>query len=351
MIAILILIILIPFFLYELGGDNYFFTYLKTGGMKFKQIGKTYKGLLLDVKGRYYDEEADEIKYGTKPKPFLTRRFGLWWLGIIPFASIRKFKTFKDIENKEGTTPETWVKKSEEKEEEYLSHTFTIPYVLMNVALQDGTKVHMLVVIIYEVVKPQKAIITLNGNYYLPTHSALLGEVETICKNVPDQTAFRALDKSEGTSFLNHLTNPEPPEGENPRPEDRSEYNKMLIKKTGLQAIGIVIPQSEPGDKTLEKLTAEKASNKLQGEADVVKEEYKAQVYNIETAALIKRALELGEAENKGILHGIEDADANMKASVISGVRKAKVIADPGSPLHMWIEGNPSGIIVNDSKN
>lgn len=334
-------ILVFAFFIYDLLGGTIPFTYIKTGGMKFREVGGTFLDLLPDVIGKRYNKikkEMEVIPAGTTdPRPLLTRLFGLWWLGFIPAGKVRKFKVIKNVENPKGEHPDNWIIEKPEEPTDYLSETISIPYVFRGVELEDGTTVDMLVASMYRIINPEQAIIVLNGNYYAPLSAELESNLISICRKVPNQQKFRELDKSE-TGFLSVL--------KNPNEFTRSTFNETIIAKTGWEVFSLVVSKFLPSDIEVNKLTQLKAKNTLQGEADVLKANFDAEVKNIETAVMVKRALELGEAENKGILHGIEDADANMKASVVSGVRKAKVIADPGSPLHMWIEGNPSGIIV-----
>lgn len=350
-LSILAVLIACPFVLYELAkSDNpMFFTTMESGDIRFIMKGKTLHRMIHDVRGKKWSdgkgksfsaELVNLLPNESDGKGKLARWFGLYWIGLYPFYSVLKFKIKKTRENTAGTKPQDWITKVEEEEVTTFRHTFPLPFVLTGVEIKDRTKVDLMAVGTFEVVRPYIPVIKLKGDYYTRMSSRLLAATSDELKAFESFLDFVAAPKKEADGILAQALLKDP----------LSTFNDDLIANVGLKLTEISIPQYS-ADEAILAATQKEAVAKLEGAALLAAAEFYKQKLAKETEADAARIDALGIARGgqitkvvtaMGTLEGSPDVATRGAADLL----EMEAATGEHSKLTMVIKGGQTPQIV-----
>lgn len=302
---ITILGILSPFVAYALATVNIFFTFLESGNIKYIYHGDTLWRIIADVKGKKLDPpiighvlvpltEGEE-----EQKKWWEKLFGIYWIGIPPFASIKRFKITRRIEEEElaGKPMDKWIRDLKEVEVDSLRALFPRPFLLERVELSDRQTVNVLVVAKFEVVNAYTPVVELKGGFFELTSSLLQGAIIDTLKSLTMETLISAEKESDEEKFIFHKL------VESPDPNDTTKglFNQNLQKLVGLHLVGITMPEWDPSDTTVRNAMNLKFIAEKQAEATKVEATAHATNVGLKTVADAKRIKDLGDAQEAQI--------------------------------------------------
>ena len=297
-LTVAIIIALIPFAAYSLAKEDLFFTLLESGNIKYIYRGDTLWKIIADVAGKkIVGYKLEDLALGeVVEKTWLQKRFGMYWIGIPPFASVKRFKIKrkKELEETAGKKPTEWIRDLGELEVSSLRYAFPRPLLLEKVELKgDRQTVDLLVVCKFVTVDAYLPVVELKGDFFELAISILRGSIIDIIKDQGDIQNFLAAPKGEG-GILEPLT------------ERDSTVNKPLGKRVGLRLVGIVIPDWEPSDPKTREAMSEKFLAEKRREAVLVE----ADAHQQQLAIRVKA-----------------DAEAAERMAVARGVRIRETVA------------------------
>ena len=153
---VLMVLVLSPFVAYALSTFDVFWTRLESGSIKFIKRGDSLHEIIYNTPGFELIEGENGKEFVKTTKKQSKPWFGLYWIGLPPFARIHKFKITKETENPEGEKPADWIlgKEKGEVEVDNLRFIFPRPYLLRDVELKDRVPVNVLAVAKFQVVRP-----------------------------------------------------------------------------------------------------------------------------------------------------------------------------------------------------
>jgi regulator of protease activity HflC (stomatin/prohibitin superfamily) len=262
-VEVLAVLVLLPFTGFALAKLNLFFTFLETGNIKYIYHGDTLVRTIADVRGRKIEIGADghsrlviDNKESQDSEKSQGSIFGLFWVGIPPFASVKKFpiKRRKEEEELAGKPPTEWIRKLDTKTEDSLRGVFPRPFLLTTVELGDRQTVNLLVVGKFAVVDTYIPVPELKGEFFELTGSLLRGAVIDILgrmdRDNPENTMTvdRFLDADKGDSETGILW-----ELVSMKKNKPSDFNNILEQRVGLHLIGATIPRWDPSDEEVRK--------------------------------------------------------------------------------------------------
>src|SRR3989344_4809477 len=133
----IIILILLPFAFYSLAKDDWFFTLLESGNIKYIYFGDTLRRIIADVRGKKLD--GHQLVDGEEERSFVEKTFRLYWVGVPLIASVKRFtiKPRKEWEETAGKAPTEWIRDFPAREVTSLRYAFPRPYLLMEVELGD----------------------------------------------------------------------------------------------------------------------------------------------------------------------------------------------------------------------
>lgn len=327
-----------PFALFALAKKDIYKTLLESGNIKFIFIGDSLKRIIADVRGEKID--GHKLVTGTETRTWLEKRFGVFHVGIPPFASVKTFKIQRRKEEEEfaGKPPKDWIRDLGETEVSSLREKFPIPFLLPDAELGDRQTVNAVVVGKFKVVDAYIPVVQLKGNFYELTASTCKAAFNDIFgRRSNTLEVFLQTDKGEG-GILSELLNPSP--------SQVSGFNRILEERVGLHLVGATIPQWDPSDpKVREAMTAKFIAEKA-GEAALVA----AGIYKQETE--IKSQADADAIKRKAEARGIHvqrtlEAIATRGGTPDELVRAATGILRAESLPHLTtlVEGGASAVV------
>lgn len=253
MIILLVVSTVVSLFLlaYVLAKKDTLVTTLSTWEVKFIDHGETLHRIIHNTPGYKLDENNRFVPTTEKPKrPFL----GIYWVGIPPFASVRRFTISKERENPLGTTVENWITRGEDEEVSSLRFYFPRPYVIPKVELGKVTpvSVDILAVSKFRVVDPVKMVYGLHGKFFENAAGIVKAGVGDILNDY-DLPRFIEANKGEDGDMLAPLRGP-------------GSFNSALEKQIGMVQEGIALSY-DPAHKALREAMEAKTIAIANGEA------------------------------------------------------------------------------------
>ena len=331
--------------LYELAKDDLFFTFLESGNIKYFRHGDT----VVDIIGDINDEKVEGRDLKPASKTLLERMFGLYWVGIPPYANVLKFKVSRRKEREEttGKPPTEWIMDLGEREVDSLRRAFPRPILLEKAELgsakpgeaKDRQTVDMLVVGKFVVVDAHIPIVELKGDFWELLTGLFRAAVLDIVERTGTMDAFIEANKGGGTdSILYELWKPD------------SDFNKVLVEKTGLKLVGAAIPQWDPSDEAVRKAMQLRFVAERERERDlIIADTYKqTRAINAEADALAEERI----AKARGVrvretAAGLAAtlADQNVVAQATASVLRAEAHASKDSKIITVVDGNAPIVI------
>lgn len=293
------------------------FTKVADGRLKYVNIGETFSWFL-----------------STKTNWHI---LGYYWIGIRHIHYLKKIKPKKEKENPDGKKPEEWTVKGQEVEMDYLLEVIQRPFVITDVELQDRTKVDLLVTVVLnahasEGSYPGKKFVYELNYDFLKVGSKIRTLVQNQCRNVPDLTAFIALDKTEETGFLSAFTKPD------------SGFNKNLIDYADLIMVSIEIPQFQ-ADSAMIEAANKKAIATLEAEAIKILAEANALKIETEGKAVAAQKEREAKADIEGIMSQLNQTGASDEAKLVTLQQIIKYRSVEKSTLTAFAEGGASSLL------
>ncbi len=322
-----ILGLLSPFVAYALATVNIFFTLLESGNIKYIYRGDTLRRIIADVKGKMLKGHilVPLTDGEVEPKESWEKRFGIYWIGIPPFASIKSFK-IKPRRAKEelaGKPITEWIEEKPEITADSLRGVFPRPFLLEKVELEDRQIVDLIVVGKFAVVDAYTPVVELKGAFFELAGSILRGAVNDILEKFT-MDGFKDKNKGEG-GILEVLT--KIPVSDDPS-DPIGAFNRALQKRTGLHLVGATIPEWNPSDPTVRDAMNLRFKAEKQAEATQVEAAAYALQVQTKTAADAKRIADLGSAQKLQI-------EAVVKAMTSTGAEKGEILKAVARLLEM----------------
>ena len=277
-IYLLILVILFPFVVYTLAKKNLFFTLLDTGNIKYIYRGDTLLKIIADVDK--FKVSRYELVLGDEKRTWVQKTFGIYWMGIPPFATIRTFKVKRkrEVEEAGGKPPQEWIRDLGEIKVDSLRFAFPRPFLFQEVELKiDRQAIDFLTICKFIVVDAYLPVPELKGDFFELAGSIIKGSVIDKVKDQKTIEKFLSVEKGTG-GFLRDLTDKE------------SNLNVALKKQVGLRLVGIVISEWNPTDPaTREAMNKRFIAEKIR-EAELIAADTHKQIIAIRTEADAKAA-------------------------------------------------------------
>jgi len=347
---ILAILLLSPFLAFLLAEVGIFFTKLESGDIKFIMHGESLHKTIYDVRD-FKLENNQFVKTTPKEESAKTRPwFGLYWVGIPPFASVHRFPIIKERTNPAGKTPEEWVERDKEISMEPSLH-FTIPrpFVLRDVELGDRTPIDLLVIAKFEVVDPYIPVFFFKGRFFGNTEGIIKAAVSDILKGTPGKPLtldqFVASDKGEVSGILSLMK------------EDKGPLNKELISQIGLRLVGISISKYDPQDGDLREAMNAQVVSEQTAKGVIAKAEGEAKRIQIEAEANALAQERLAIARGAQIRETVSAlastmADHNVVARGAADVLEMEAATGKDSKLTTLVKGGgaPPVIPVGEKK-
>jgi regulator of protease activity HflC (stomatin/prohibitin superfamily) len=362
LIPVLGIIALLPFVFYLLAQNDVFFTKLETGDIKFIVRGDSLVRIIHDVRGKklILINGEETLVDGKEDKTFINERFGLWWVGVPPFAKVHKFWIKPERENPSAQKKEQWITSDEPREVSSLRFTFPRPYRLDKVELSDRLSVDILVVAKFEVVKPQIPVFVFKGGFFANAGSILSADVADRVNNMTLDDFIKA-QKGEVGGILKGMKASEESIGEELELKDTTtdsavrhnlgDFNRELIRQVGLRLVGISITQFDPSDTEIRNAMQAKELAVKQGQARIASAEA-TKAARITEAEGEGQAIErLATAQGAQIREtvsalastlGNPDVVAEQVGRVLianARVLEAQAVAGPTSKITTWVNG------------
>ena len=261
-VALILTIVLLPFTANALAKLGYFYTTLESGDIKFLMRGETLHSTIYDLPA------GKDIPCVNKGKGFkkssFNKRYGLYWVGIPPFARVHSFPITKERENPTGKKVQDWILRDpQETVVSSLRFVFPRPFVLEAVELADRTPIDLLVICKFEVVDPYLPVFIFKGRFAENASGIIRSAVVDSLKEF-NLDSFIGAPKDEVNGILCHMKKDGP-------------FNDTLKEQVGIRLVGISIPQYDPHDDSGKLREAMNAQIIAQEEAKAVKA--KAQGY------------------------------------------------------------------------
>lgn len=310
---------------------DFFFTRIETGDIKFVKVGDSLDGIIYDIPNKYLDKNKCfcNVCDNTIPennKSWLNKKLGIWYIGLPGVKTIHSFPIKRETENPDGDGPSHWTIKKDPILTKSLRFEFPRPFVPKGVELKNGTPIDLLIVGKFQVIDPVHMVFILKGDFFVQTESILRSYINDEISKIENFEAFVEKEKAGKDGILYFLT------------LIRGSLNKKLKKEIGIILTDISIPQYQNADPSIQEATNKLEITKIQAENAREEAKGKADARDLETASLVKREKDLGEAKNQAILAGIESADPNKKAEVVLESRKAESIGGKDSKVTTWVE-------------
>jgi len=333
---------LVYFGMYALATKDIFWTQLETGNIKYIFRGDKLHKIIADVRNKKMDDTmGHKLETGVEHRSWLNNKTGLYWIGWPPFASVHKFKIRKrkEVEITTGKPPAGWIEDFGEVIVSSLRETFTLPFVLTEVELNDQQNVSMLVVAKFDVVDAYIPVIELKGGFFANTSSTLSAAVTDIAKELT-MDGFVAAPKGEKVGILSV-------EFENKIAPDEtvtiSKFNKRLEEQVGLHLVGVAISEWDPSDKAIRDAMSKKFLAEKEQAAAVIKAETYAKEVAIKTTADVGRVVALGEADGKRVLSTVNALGGNV--TVAGKLLEMEAAAGPNSKLTTLVNGPATPVV------
>ncbi len=345
MIVLLLLIlgtlVLVPFVAYELAKNDKFFTRLQSGDIKFVMRGDTLHKIIHDARGKTLITRTDgieELQDGPDGRNFFNRRFGLYWIGFPPFASVHTFRIKKETENPSGENPDEWITPGPDDAVKSLRFTFPRPYVLKEVEMKDRLTVDLLVLATFEVVVPYMLVFLFKGRFFEKASPILRAQV---ADKLNDMTLddFIPAPKGEMDGILKDMKN-------------SPEFNAELYRQVGLKLTGISITQWDPSDAEIRAAIQAEELAKKQGEAKKAQAKANAEVTKTNAEAQAEAEERLAKARGARIRETVEamsskDGDPNVVAQQVGKILQAEALTGENSKFTTWVDGGGAQPFVN----
>lgn len=239
-VEVLAILALLPFVFFAMAKKNWMFTLLESGNIKYIYRGDTLLRIIADIRGKRITPNYTLVA-GTETRTWWEKRFGIFLVGIPPFASVKKFqiKRRKEHEELAGKATTEWIRDLGEVEIDSLRGMFPRPFLLTEVELGDRQTVNLLVVGKFAVVNAYTPIVELKGEFFELTGSILRGAVVDVLHQCGTMDKFLAVNKGE-EGILAKLVS-----SDSATP---SRFNQILGERVGLHLVGATIPQWDPSD-------------------------------------------------------------------------------------------------------
>lgn len=280
-------LVLLAMLAYVLAYLNVFITFLESGNIKYIYKGDSLERIIADVKEKKLVD--DKLVDLTVPGPvisktWLEKKFGIYWVGVWPFYSVRTFtiKKRKELEDSAGKAKTEWIRNLGEVPVDSLRAVFPRPFLLDQAELEDRQPVDVLVVAKFEVVDAYIPVVQLKGDFFELVSSILQGSVQDVLR-LYDLDGFVGHDKGEGGMLKGLL-------------EEDGLLNQALKSRVGLRLIGISIAQWDPSDLNTRTALAKRFTAEKEAEATVVTAEAQAKKITIEAEATAVAVEKVGTA-------------------------------------------------------
>lgn len=348
-----------PFVLYKFSEKNFLFTKLGSGEIKYIMRGELLHHMIHDVRGKKWEKGVNNtenaklipIPDGEKAeqKKWWEEKFGLYWIGLPPAAKVLNFVIKKTRENTAGQKPEEWIDQIEKEPIEAFRQTFPMPFVFKQIELADRTKVDLLVVGTFEVIKPYIPAIQLKGDYYTRMHSRVMAATADVVGKIENLKKFIASNKKEQDGILH-----------DPLLDENCIFQKELLKNTGLKLTEIAISNYD-AEKGMEEAARKEAIAEREAAAVEATAKGLARKIEIEAEAMAKQIEKLGEAKAKAKTAQISatvnalslggKAEPNIVTQVAGSLLGKEAIGGPDSKVTTWVEGGSNtGVVISGDK-
>jgi regulator of protease activity HflC (stomatin/prohibitin superfamily) len=329
------IIITFPFAANGLANMELFFTRLESGDIKFIMRGESLYRIIHDVRGKVLvmgDDGHYIFKDGDESKSWLNTRFGLWWIGVPPFARIHTFPITKERENASAKDSAHWIT-VEEKEIQVSSLRFTFPrpYNLKEVELKDRLSVDVLVVAKFEVVKPYVPVFLFKGRFFENAGSILRAQVADHLNDM-NLEDFIPAPKGETNGILRDMK------------DFPGDFNDTLIQQVGLKLVGISITQYDPSDSAIRDAMRAKEIAVKQGEGRIAAAEADAMVTRKAATAQAEAEERLAIARGARIRETVAQiagslGSPDVVAREVGRVLQTEALTGKDSKITTWVEG------------
>lgn len=341
------ILLVLPFTFYLLAEKNLFFTKLETGDIKFVVRGDSLVKIIHDVGGKKLetDEFGDQqFVDGIERKTFLNTRFGLWWVGIPPFARVHTFMIKKERENPGATDSEHWINADTKLAEvSSLRFTFPRPYKLDKVELADRLAVNLLAVAKFEVVRPHIPVFLFKGAFFVNAGSILRAHIADLINN-RNLNEFILAPKGEVGGILESMKKSENETADDPNNPGHKlgDFNRELIRQVGLRLVGISITQYDPSDADIRAaMQAEELAIK-QGLGRIAKAKADATVTTTDAEAKATAEERLARARGARVRETVAALASTLGSPDVVAVQAGKVLhgeALKDTKITSWVEG------------
>lgn len=355
LIPIIGILLVIPFTLFLLAEKDLFFTKLQTGDIKFIVRGDSLLHIIHDVRNKKLVLDADGNQIfttGVERKSFLNTRFGIWWIGIPPFARVHKFMIKKERENPQATESKDWIISEEPKEVPSLRFIFPRPYKLDRVELGDRLSVDLLVVAKFEVVMPYIPVFLFKGGFFENAGSILRAHVADLINNMT-LNDFIPAPKGEVGGILESMKADESDTRDDPKNLGHrfGDFNRELIRQVGIRLVGISITQYDPSDKSIrDAMEAQHLAEKL-GEGKIAEAKAEATVIKTRANAQAEAEERLAKARGTRIKETVTalsstNGNADVVAVQVGKVLQAEALTGKDSKITTWVDGGNAQPVV-----
>lgn len=330
--------VLLYFAVYELAKMDLFFTFLESGNIKYIYVGNTLKRIIADIEGKVIDKHIvrDRLSGDKDPRSWVERKLGLYWVGFPPFSMVKKFVVplKKELEETSNKPPAEWIVDKGHRDVDSLRFMFPRPLMLLKAELgdpKDRQTVDVLAIGQFQVVNAYTPVVQLKGDFWELLAGIMRAAILDIVERQGTMDAFIVADKSDSpTSILYSLW---------AKGAD-SDFNKVLIERTGLMLVGAAIPQWDPSDEATRKamqlaFVALKEKEKALIDASAYSESLKIKT---DAEALAQRNLAAARGVRvretaTGIAGSLDNADHDTVAQAVATILQAEAHAGPDSKI------------------
>ena len=324
-----------PFTAFALSYFDLFWTRLESGTIKFLLRGGTVVKIIADVRGKRI--EGHKLVDAGEERNWWERVFGIYWIGVPPFASLLKFKIplRKEHEDLEGRPSAEWIQDLGTREVDALRAAFPRPLLLGKVELGDRQAIDLLIVGKFEVVDAWTPVVELKGSFFELLGSILRGAIVDIVERHATMDLWIEANKGEGGILKELVADTK---------GSLSPFNQILVTQVGLKMVGATIPQWDPSDPRIRDAMNAKFVAEKEKEATIINADAYAEKVNRQTTADAARVERMATARGKQIretVAGLASSLGNrdVVAQGAADILEMEAATSPDSKLTTLVKG------------